>query len=281
MLDGEIAVQLGWIESVTWRACQIWITGDCVDTYHSHQLRVFLGVVFFLPTASAVAGEAVDANGTGTIEGVVIYVGEVPKSRTRDDAGQQRRLLAVHRRTKGLRDVLAYLERDKENSARLKDSPANTVVAPAPVVVEQVEHTFRPHLIAIRTGQQVKFTNGDAANHNVHAIGVELQNNFNVMTGATGEYLHQFVLEKKLRPISLRCDLHPWMQGWVYVFDHPFYAVSDEHGKFRIRSVPMGEYRLTIRQPNVGYRKTLAVAVQPQQTTKVQVRLTPDDLKHS
>lgn len=238
-----------------------------------------LCVVCLLPPSSTVAedSQAVTPK-IGTIEGVITYSGDVPKSKVRDDAGQQRKLLSVHRRSRGVRYALVYLEANAAN--RPGDSEVQRKeLARKPIVVDQVEHAFKPHLIAIRDGQKVKFTNSDAANHNVHTIGFEPKNQFNVLVGTTGEYIHQFVAERKSRPISLKCDLHPWMQGWIYVLNHPYFAVSDEHGTFRIGSVPHGKYQVEIRQPDVGYRKTISVDVEPKKSTKVNVEIAPEDLK--
>ena len=220
-----------------------------------------------------------NADGAGVIEGLVTYLGDVPRAKVRDNAGEQRKLLVVDRRSRGLRYALVYLDHDGPSHPDASDSEVEKSTArPDPVVIDQLEHTFQPHLIAIRDGQKVKFTNSDAANHNVRAIAFESKNEFNVFTGAGGEYIHPFVAGKKLRPTTLSCDIHPWMRGWIYVFQHPYFAVTDELGKFRIRSVPAGEHRLVIWQPDVGYRETLRVDVKAQETTTVKMQITPDDL---
>jgi len=238
-------------------------------------------VVWLLPPTSMARAEGQDgAENAGAIEGVVTYSGDVPVSKVRDNAGQQRKLLAVDRRSRGLRYVLVYLEQEPSIRPDSDDSEVGEKEAVSkPIVIDQFEHTFEPHLIAIRDGQQVEFTNSDVANHNVRAIAFEPKNEFNVFTGAGGEYVHQFVTEKKLRPILLSCDIHPWMRGWIYVFDHPHFAVTDEHGKFRIRSVPPGKHQLVIWQPDVGYRETLSVDVKSQATTTIAIKIAAEDLK--
>ena len=216
----------------------------------------------------------------GSIEGVVTFSGDVPVSAVPDDAGERRKLLAVDRKSRGLRDVLAYLER---SDAPGPDSPGPEARAPKSspprIIVDQIDHSFRPQLIAIREGQKVTFTNSDAANHNVRTIAFASKNQFNVYTAAGVEYSHEFIREKKLRPIALTCDLHPWMKGWIYVFDHPYFAVSDVHGKLHIRDVPQGTHRLEIRQPDVGYRKTLTLKVKQGEKTEVKVTISNEDLR--
>jgi hypothetical protein len=42
--------------------------------------------------------------------------------------------------------------------------------------------------------------------------------------------------------LKLACDTHAWMRGYVYVFDHPFFATTDERGGFSIPDLPPGTY---------------------------------------
>ena len=47
-------------------------------------------------------------------------------------------------------------------------------------------------------------------------------------------------------PITVSCTIHPWMRAWIRVFDHPYYAVTDDNGHFEIKDAPAGEYRLVV-----------------------------------
>jgi hypothetical protein len=44
--------------------------------------------------------------------------------------------------------------------------------------------------------------------------------------------------------IPAGCDVHPWMRSYISVVDHPFFAVTDEDGKFEIKGLPAGEYEI-------------------------------------
>ena len=44
--------------------------------------------------------------------------------------------------------------------------------------------------------------------------------------------------------LKLVCDTHAWMLGWIHVFDHPYYAITDERGQFSLPNVPAGTYTL-------------------------------------
>ena len=53
-------------------------------------------------------------------------------------------------------------------------------------------------------------------------------------------------------PIEVSCSIHHWMKCWVRVFDHPYFAVTDDNGKFEIKYAPKGKLRLFIWQETGG-----------------------------
>ena len=40
------------------------------------------------------------------------------------------------------------------------------------------------------------------------------------------------------------CNVHPWMRAWIFVFDHPYYAVTSRTGKFELKNLPPGTYTI-------------------------------------
>ena len=55
-------------------------------------------------------------------------------------------------------------------------------------------------------------------------------------------------------PIAVECAIHAWMRGWIRVFDHPYYAVTDENGAFEIKNAPAGNYRLMVWHGSAGWK---------------------------
>ena len=51
-------------------------------------------------------------------------------------------------------------------------------------------------------------------------------------------------------PIQYKCTIHGWMTGYVRIFDHPYYAVTDADGKFEIKNAPAGKYRIVYWHEN-------------------------------
>jgi hypothetical protein len=200
----------------------------------------------------------------GTIEGRVTFEGAVPKDLTADENGLLDDLIRVDPKTKGVMHVVAYL-----------DAKAEPIKSPLPAAkMDQINHRFVPRVLAVRARQPVIFTNSDPANHNVRTSSPQPTNEFNVFTGIDGSYRRAFAADPKHRPVRIGCDIHPWMRGWIYVFDHPLFATTDEQGQFRITEIPPGEYVLVIEQPDIRYREERKVVIKSGEQIRLDIRAT-------
>jgi plastocyanin len=208
----------------------------------------------------------------GTIEGRITYQGEVPKYPFADELNHRAELFTVHRQNRGLQFAVVYLR----GKLPVREPPKL-----APVVVDQKDHTFLPPVVAVRDGQGVRFTNSDYANHNVRSWALEPDNTINIYTGTGGAYEHRFQANRAYRPIRLGCDIHGWMRGWIYVFDHPWFAVTDSSGRFTISDAPDGTYDLEIRQPDGGLKSARSIEVKPGARVQVNVEFKATDLPAS
>ena len=206
----------------------------------------------------------------GKIEGTVTFVGEIPKSTVVDDAGVRHDLVEVDAKTRGLRNVVVYLTR-ADGAKLLRQHGPPTTNSSKDLLMDQLDYAFRPRVLAVEQGKAVTFTNSDPANHNVRTTALNKTNEFNVFTGVDGKYEHRFGLEPQYRPVRLGCDIHAWMRGWIYVFDHPYFEVTDEEGRFRIAGVPPGEYVLHVVQPDIAHREERRVSVGTNGTSKVEI----------
>lgn len=234
-----------------------------------------VGLQCVLLAALAVAAIAVRpsvADEPVRVCGVVRFDGVVPKAKIADETGRKHDLFEVNLKTCGLRDAVVYWI-----DAPPEPLPNDARELPV-VVVDQKDFTFLPHVVSVRNGQPVKFTNSDSANHNVRTSAFELKNQFNVFTGAGNEYAHRFVVDKKQRPTRLGCDIHAWMGGWIYTFDHPHHAVTNAEGRIELPELPVGKQRLAIRQPDGNLRRDVLVEVIAGKTTTFEVGFRDTDL---
>ncbi len=42
----------------------------------------------------------------------------------------------------------------------------------------------------------------------------------------------------------MKCNVHPWMKGYIAVFQHPYFAITGKDGTFELKNVPHGEFRI-------------------------------------
>jgi plastocyanin len=114
----------------------------------------------------------------------------------------------------------------------------------APALLDQRGCMYVPRVLALQLGQKLRVSNSDPTNHNVHARpkrNAQFNKNMGIAKDPATDAL-EITFEHAERPVPFACDIHPWMGAVVFVEEHPWFAVSDEHGSFRIGDVPPGEY---------------------------------------
>ncbi len=72
--------------------------------------------------------------------------------------------------------------------------------------------------------------------------------------------------------VKATCDAHAWMQGWIVVAEHPYYAVTGSDGSFKLTNVPAGSYKLRVWHETLG-EVTKEVTTKPGEETKVSFEL--------
>ena len=137
-----------------------------------------------------------------------------------------------------LRDVVVYL----------KDAPASDGSQEPPVLLDQVNCRYVPHVVAVQVGQTLRVRSSDATLHNVH---MAPRDNATVNFGMTGVGIRDLRFQTPER-IRVRCDVHPWMNADVVVLENPFSAVSAADGTFEIKGVPAGDYTLVASHGRLG-----------------------------
>jgi len=133
-------------------------------------------------------------------------------------------------------------------------------------VIDQGGCNYTPHVIGVMVGQKVKFLNPDGTLHNVHAM-CQINPEFNAsMPDFRKEMEVSFDKPEFMFPI--RCDVHPWMQAWMAVMEHPFFAVTGIDGKFEIKNIPAGTYEIEAWHEKLE-SKTATVTVADSATQKI------------
>ena len=114
------------------------------------------------------------------------------------------------------------------------------------VVVDQKGCRFTPHAIFARTGQTVLIKSMDDFNHNTRTAPIK-NDPMNLIVGPKSRDGLPWKLKlAESLPTQIKCDIHPWMTAWCLILDHPYGAVSDADGKFKLTSVPAGDHEFRV-----------------------------------
>jgi plastocyanin len=231
---------------------------------------ILIGVILFVgslwlsgaavPEGTKIASDA----GPGTIEGVVIYESD------RKRPWRYRRHY-VRKRTAG------HLAEAVVSLADIKNTPAKKRAGAKKAVLDQKDYNFVPETQALRAGTAITFTNSDPFQHDITAK--SSRQRFSVD-------LRQFdkiprVLDQPGGiddPLALTCAYHSAMRGWIFVFDHDYFVVTGEDGKFRVEDVPAGKHKLIAVHAAGQLRSEQEVVVPAGRTVRVEIRLSPDNL---
>ena len=113
-------------------------------------------------------------------------------------------------------------------------------IEPAHAVMDQRNEAFVPHLLAITVGTIVDFPNSDRIYHNVFSLSKTTA--FDLGRYAAGH--SKPVRFDRPGIVRVFCDIHSHMNAFILVFNHPFFAMTNEEGRYRIDNVPPGTYNV-------------------------------------
>jgi plastocyanin len=217
-----------------------------------------------LLTTLFIAGIAVHLTASdglaGSITGAVTYEGEAPQFKEikmdADPICLSHHTEAVYPETLVLGEgkTMGNVFVQVVSGVPKKDYP----VPSEPIMLTQKGCTYDPHVLGIRAGQPLKILNPDGTLHNVHALS-KVNPEFNLAMPKFRKETEK-VFEKPEPMFPIKCDVHPWMGGWIAVLDHPFFQVTGEDGKFEISGLEPGTYEVEAWHERLG-SKTATVTI--------------------
>jgi hypothetical protein len=184
----------------------------------------------------------IDPETAGTIKGKVVFSGTPPANPKLPVGGNPE--CSVHYSAPAydqvvtvkngrLQNVFVYVKTGLENHVFAWPGTAATITNEKCIYV--------PRVLGVQMNQPLLFANADPTDHNIHGFSTAGEFNFTLRGKDTTQ-------QKKFRQsdimMKVRCDLHPWMIGYVGVVPHPFFAVTGEDGSFEFKGLPPGEYEL-------------------------------------
>jgi plastocyanin len=110
-----------------------------------------------------------------------------------------------------------------------------------------------PRVQAVVVGTTVNVFNDDKALHTLSFVRVGTHDTLTKMPFFNeGQVVASEVLAKTPGIVEVRCAQHPWTRGYIAVFDHPYFAVTERDGSFRIDSLPPGKYTVNVWQERMA-----------------------------
>jgi plastocyanin len=125
---------------------------------------------------------------------------------------------------------------------------------------------FHPHVLAFPAGSTIDVTNSDGILHNIHTTSTV--NPSQNQAQPKFKQKIQIKVEKPEWPINVKCDVHGWMSGYWISEEHPYVAVTDANGAFKIADLPAGDYQVELWQEKLG-KKTMPASIKAKEETKV------------
>jgi plastocyanin len=213
------------------------------------------------PAAPAPGAAKVDPATAGNITGTVALNGAAPKNEAikmnadpvclkQAPGPQEQQTYLVGGDGKSLGNVFVYVKDGLGNY--VYDTPTGSAT------LDQKGCRYTPHVFGVRVGQPLEIINSDPTLHNIHAV-PKANHEFNNGQPIQGMKMsHTFTAREVMVPF--KCDVHGWMNAYVGVLDHPYFAVTDASGAFAIKGLPPGTYTIEAWHEKLG-AKTESVTI--------------------
>ncbi|MGB0035143.1 MAG: carboxypeptidase regulatory-like domain-containing protein [Candidatus Acidiferrales bacterium] len=118
------------------------------------------------------------------------------------------------------------------------------------VVLDQKGCMYDPHVMALMAGQQLQVKNDDQTTHNIHPTPKD-NRDWNQSQPPGAAPIEESFARAELA-IPVKCNVHPWMKSYIFVFKNPYYAVTSKDGKFDLKGLPPGTYTITAWHEKFG-----------------------------
>lgn len=199
----------------------------------------------------------------GIVRGKIVYDGAPPPliflDRINDHEDRQGCLMGapaetskptwiVDKDSKAIANVVVWLEPPPGKYFSLKDEDRNR--PGEAVVIDQPHCAFVPHVVSLfpyyfdgekqmKTGQKLEIRNSAPFVHSVQWNPTRENERYSQTIPAKGGKI-EIILNPQKSCLAIGCGIHNWMHGILWIFDHPYHAVTKEDGTFEIKNVPTG-----------------------------------------
>lgn len=111
--------------------------------------------------------------------------------------------------------------------------------------IEQINREFVAHVTVVQTGTTINFPNRDPLLHHVYSFSPVKSFEIKLYSGDAP----RGILFDKPGEVTLGCNIHDWMLGYVFVVDTPFFAKTNQAGVARLGDMTAGDFELRVWHP--------------------------------
>jgi len=111
------------------------------------------------------------------------------------------------------------------------------------ITLDQQGCNYHPRILAAQVGQTLIIRNDDSTLHNIHSISKKYDFN---QSQPTAGLTFNVPLKYEEVMLHVKCNVHPWMTGYIGIVDSPYFAVSDDQGNFKLSNVPAGRQTIEV-----------------------------------
>ncbi|MEW6410411.1 MAG: carboxypeptidase-like regulatory domain-containing protein [Nitrospirota bacterium] len=231
---------------------------------------VVLLIALLLFTGVAMGYEVVEVKNGATIKGVVSFKGTLPADETiaidRDVevCGKEQKLNKYIITDSKIKNAVVFIDRPKKGKPLSVDTPVDLTIKNCKV---------EPLVSVGFVGGRFRFKNDDSILHTLQLkLWLEYQRRVSDRPLKDGATIYNIafprkgrVIEKPIKrshryqpdtgSIRVTSNTHPWMRGYVFAFDHPYAAVTDDKGSFALENLLPGEYALRVWHEGFGMQE--------------------------
>jgi hypothetical protein len=158
--------------------------------------------------------------------------------------------LVIDPKTKGVKNVVFWLVDAKDPTGLI---PTPKALQGKVVELDQPMCAFIPRHTVILDGQKLLVKNTSPIAHNIKISGGADGPDLNISLPAGGKLDVGTVKPRSFPIVPCSCSIHAWMNAYLLPLPSPYYAITDAEGKFEIKDVPTGEYRLVGWHEKIGW----------------------------
>jgi len=226
-------------------------------------LSVFLLVgLVALPFSDLLAYTGGDVKDGGTISGTVKFAGTAPAPK-KLDVSKDKEVCA--KSAKSDQSLVVSGGNLVNAVVSITDIKTGKKIDAKKVTLDQKECEYRPHVLAFPVGTTVEINNPDGILHNIHSYS-KVNTPFNIAQPKFKKTMEVKIDKPEI--ISVKCDVHGWMSGWLVATENPYVAVTDNSGSFKLTDVPAGTYNVDVWHETLG-KTSQKVTVKGKEDAKV------------